>query len=130
MAPGDVGPGNDGPVELLRRLVAARSPNPPGDEREVADVIEREAAALGLPRAGCFARDPRRPNLIFNLGDGSPTLILAAHMDTVPAIDIPSWLSDPWQLTEVDGRQVGLGSSDMKGGIAAMLLAGARWLAN
>jgi acetylornithine deacetylase/succinyl-diaminopimelate desuccinylase-like protein len=129
MAPGDVGAG-DAPVELLRRLVAARSPNPPGDERAIADAIEREAAALGLPQAGRFARDPKRPNLIFELGDGSPTFILAAHMDTVPAIDIPSWRSDPWQLTEVDGRLVGLGSSDMKGAIAAMLLASARWLAD
>jgi succinyl-diaminopimelate desuccinylase len=127
MAPGEAAAASD-PVELLRRLVAARSPNPPGDEREVADVIEQEAAALGLPQAGRFARDPTRPNLIFELGDGSPTLILAAHMDTVPAIDIPSWRSDPWELTEVDGRLVGLGSSDMKGGVAAMLLAGARWL--
>jgi succinyl-diaminopimelate desuccinylase len=125
MAPGDVAA-----VELLRRLVAARSPNPPGDETAVADVIEREAAGLGLPKASRHARDPKRPNLIFELGEGPPTLILAAHMDTVPAIDVPSWRSDPWELTEVDGRLVGLGSSDMKGAIAAMLLASARWLAD
>ncbi len=122
--------GDDAAVELLRRLVAAQSPNPPGDERKVADVIEREAAALGLPKAGRHARDTKRPNLIFELGAGSPTLILAAHMDTVPAIDLPSWRSDPWQLTEVDGRLVGLGSSDMKAGIAAILMASARWLAS
>lgn len=122
-------PGDGDAVELLRRLVAARSPNPPGDERAVAAVIEREAAALGLPKARRFSRDDTRPNLIFELGDGSPKLILAAHMDTVPAMDLASWRSDPWQLTEVDGRLVGLGSSDMKGAIAAMLLASARWLA-
>jgi succinyl-diaminopimelate desuccinylase len=115
-------------VELLRRLVAARSPNPPGDERSVADVIREEAERLGLPEPRCHALDAKRPNLIFQLGQGSPTLILAAHMDTMPPGEIASWHSDPWELTEVDGRLVGLGSADMKASIAAMLVASARWL--
>jgi len=115
-------------VDLLRRLIAARSPNPPGDERRVAEVIREEATRLGLPEPDCHALDPRRPNLLFRLGHGPPTLILAAHMDTVPAGETASWNSDPFELSERDGELVGLGTADMKASIAAMLIASARWL--
>jgi acetylornithine deacetylase/succinyl-diaminopimelate desuccinylase-like protein len=115
-------------VFLLGRLVEARSPNPPGDERAVAKVIREEAQLLGLPEPDVYALDPLRPNLIFRLGSGSPSLILAAHMDTVPPGEIGLWGSDPFELTEVEGRLVGLGAADMKASIAAMLVASARWL--
>jgi hypothetical protein len=35
--------------EMLARLVAAPSPNPPGDEWAVANVVTEEICALGLP---------------------------------------------------------------------------------
>ena len=120
--------GDEEAVGVLRRLVAARSVNPPGDERRVADVIRAEAERLGLPRPRCHALDPSRPNLLFHLGEGPPTLCLAAHMDTVPVTELSSWDSDPFELTERDDRLVGLGTADMKAAIAAMLIASARWL--
>jgi succinyl-diaminopimelate desuccinylase len=113
-------------IRFLAELVAARSPNPPGDETVVAGVIRRNIAALGLPEPRCHASDPKRPNLILTIGSGSPHLMLAAHMDTVPPGDLGSWRTDPWRLEEVDGRLVGLGSADMKGAIAAMLFAAVR----
>jgi acetylornithine deacetylase/succinyl-diaminopimelate desuccinylase-like protein len=122
--------GNDArdAVDVLGRLVAAQSPNPPGDERAVARVIEEESDALSLPAPKQHARDPARPNLILTIGEGSPALILAAHMDTVPPGDVSSWNSDPYEMSNVGGRLVGLGVADMKGGIAAMLVAAARWV--
>jgi succinyl-diaminopimelate desuccinylase len=115
------------PVELLARLVAARSPNPPGDERAVAAVIQADAASLGFPPARVVARTPNRPNLVFTLARGAPTLILAAHMDTMPPGNIASWRTDPYRLAEIDDRLVGLGAADMKGAVAATLVAAARW---
>lgn len=114
------------PVELLAKLVAAPSPNPPGDERAVAEVIRREALALGLPEPELHALAPERPNLILRLGEGAPRLILAAHMDTMPPGDLRRWRSDPFRLERENGRLVGLGSADMKAAIAAMLVAAAR----
>jgi len=111
---------------LLAELVEAQSPNPPGDERGVAAVIERAAAAFGLPTLACHARDPTRPNLIMTLGSGSPNLLLCAHMDTVPAGNLASWRTDPYRLEQVDGRLAGLGTADMKAAIVAMLLAAVR----
>ncbi|MGE0239968.1 MAG: M20 family metallopeptidase, partial [Parvibaculaceae bacterium] len=117
-------------VALLAELVSTRSPNPPGDERAVADVIARKAAALGLPAPRRHARDERRPNLIYTIGKGAPHLMLAAHMDTVPTGNLASWTTDPFRLEETQGRLAGLGSADMKAAIAAMLFAGARIMHN
>ncbi|MGE0005633.1 MAG: M20 family metallopeptidase [Parvibaculaceae bacterium] len=113
-------------IALLAELVATRSPNPPGDERAVARLIEDKAAGLGLPAPSRHARDERRPNLIFTIGQGAPNLMLAAHMDTVPTGDMASWTTDPFRLEETGGRLAGLGSADMKASIAAMLHAAAR----
>lgn len=111
---------------LLARLVAAPSPNPPGDEREMARVAQAEAARLWLPLPRCHARDPRRPNLVWEIGHGRPRLLLGAHMDTMPPGDPAAWHSDPYRLTREGDRLVGLGVADMKGSIASALVAAAR----
>ncbi len=48
--------------------------------------------------------------------------ILCGHMDVVPA-DPSGWTSDPFDLTERDGRLYGRGSVDMKGFLAMTLAA-------
>ena len=57
---------------------------------------------------------PGKANLIATLGQGPGGLVLAGHTDTVP-YDAALWQSDPFRLTERDGRWYGLGTSDMKG---------------
>lgn len=52
-------------------------------------------------------------NLLATLGTGNDGLVLAGHTDTVPCQE-HSWRTDPFALTEVDGRLYGLGTSDMK----------------
>lgn len=116
------------PYELLRELIAAVSTNPPGDERAAAAVIEAGATRLGLPEPLRLARRAERPNLLFNLGNGRPRLLIAAHMDTMPPGDIPAWKSDPFELTIAGDRMTGLGVADMKSAIVAMLHAGTRLL--
>jgi succinyl-diaminopimelate desuccinylase len=114
------------PTELLSALVAARSPNPPGDEREVAGVVHDLLAALGLPAAEEFSRAPERPNLLVRIGDAPSRLMVVGHLDTMPPGDLRSWRTDPYVLERVDDRLFGLGAADMKGGIVAALLAIAR----
>lgn len=53
-------------------------------------------------------------NLIATLGSGEGGLVLAGHSDTVP-YDADNWQSDPFKLTEKDGKLHGLGATDMKG---------------
>lgn len=55
-----------------------------------------------------------KANLIATLGSGDGGLVLAGHSDTVP-YDANRWQSDPFTLTEKDGKLYGLGATDMKG---------------
>ncbi len=112
-------------VDLTARLVAAPSVNPGGDEREVAGVVEDICVELGLPTPRRIG-DPRRPNLVVDvdLGPGGRTLALSGHLDTKPVGD-GAWETDPFVATVVDGDLRGRGVVDMKGALAAMLLAAA-----
>lgn len=57
---------------------------------------------------------PGKANLIATLGEGPGGLVFAGHTDTVP-YDGSKWTSDPFTLTEREGRLYGLGTADMKG---------------
>jgi acetylornithine deacetylase len=55
-------------------------------------------------------------------GDG-PTLVLNGHVDVVPVGDVSQWTSAPFTATIRNGRVIGRGACDMKGGIAAAVAA-------
>ncbi|MAY14126.1 MAG: acetylornithine deacetylase [Oceanospirillaceae bacterium] len=63
---------------------------------------------------------PGKANLIATLGRGDGGLVLSGHTDTVPC-NPERWQSDPFTLTERDGRFYGLGTCDMKGFFALVL---------
>jgi acetylornithine deacetylase len=115
-------------IALTSALVAAPSPNLPGDETAPAAVIERALAHYGLPAAQVLAEQPHRPNLIVRI-DGArsgPHLALCGHLDTKPVGEAAAeWRTDPFSPTIEGDRLFGLGSTDMKGACAAMVLAGA-----
>ncbi len=118
-------------VELARTLVRTPSPNPPGDERAVAAAVTDVLPTLGLPTAEVLALDPGRPNVLLTLdfGAGGRHLVLSGHLDTKPVGDA-RWTVDPLGA-DLDGdRLYGLGSADMKGAVAAMLVAAARLARN
>ncbi len=104
-------------VALLKALVAV--PSPSGSEEAAQSVL-----AAALRAAGLEPRTEGR-NLWAEAGSGRPSLLLNAHIDTVP----PSsrWTRDPHRPDEIDGRLFGLGSGDDKASVAAMAAATARW---
>ncbi len=66
-----------------------------------------------------------RPQLAARLPGtgGGRSLLLDGHVDVVPARREEGWTSDPFEPVVRDGRVVGRGACDMKGGIAAMVVA-------
>jgi len=66
-----------------------------------------------------------RPNVVAertSQGDGR-SLLLNGHVDVVPEGDSDQWRFDPFGGEVEDGRVLGRGASDMKGGVGAMLTA-------
>lgn len=108
-------------VELTRALVRAPGENPPGGEGETVAVLAEGCASRGIEVATTEV-EPGRPNLLATSrgGDG-PGLLLLGHTDVVPVGD--GWTADPVGAELLDGRVVGRGSSDMKGGLAALVVA-------
>jgi succinyl-diaminopimelate desuccinylase len=97
-----------------------------GERDGEAAVVNHLAGLLGrtsTARVEVIEPAPGRPSLLCAVpGRASgPTLLLNGHADTV--LDGPGWTFDPY-AAECDGDRIyGLGASDMKGGVAAIVCA-------
>lgn len=110
-------------LSLTSRLVAVSSVS--GQEKEVMDLARAYLEERGV-RVEIRARDPGRPNLVATIGSGRPVLVVNGHLDTVPVSDAGAWQTDPLVATRHGERLHGLGSVDMKGPCAVMMLLAAR----
>jgi acetylornithine deacetylase len=132
--------------DLLRELVAfdTRAPDPdlaPRDEAALQEYVAARMRAAGLavrvwepepadlPRSR-YAIPPGhhfrgRPQLVATAqgAGGGRTLLFNGHIDVVSVEPREQWASDPFVGELRDGRVCGRGACDMKGGVAAMLLA-------
>jgi len=82
--------------------------------RAVIDYLANCFANLGFSTEVMSLEQAGKANLLATLGSGDGGLVLAGHSDTVP-YDADRWQSDPFALTEKDGKLYGLGATDMKG---------------
>ena len=110
-------------IDLTRDLVRFNTANPPGDERACADMLGARLEAAGFSvRAFEFA--DRRRSLVARIGgqrDRMP-ICFTGHLDVVP-IGAAPWKKDPF-AGEIDGNRIhGRGTTDMKGGVAAIVTA-------
>jgi len=102
----------------LIELISFDTQNPAGRERPLVDALARELAALGA--AQLRVADVGDHAMVYaRFGAGPPRLLVNAHVDTVPAN--AGYARPPLEGLERDGRLYGLGSSDTKGAIAAIL---------
>lgn len=108
--------------ELLEKLVAfpsvSRDSNLP-----VIDFIEEYLASWGVSSSRVYDETGTKANLYANVGpEIEGGVILSGHTDVVP-VDGQAWDSDPFTVTERDGRLFGRGTCDMKGFDALALAA-------
>src|SRR3954452_12978828 len=110
-------------VELLRRLVACDTSNPPGRETAAVAMLEEYLLAAGL-QCERVAKDRDRANLLVRLrGDGTgPSLAFLGHLDVVVARR-EEWSVEPFAGIERDGAIWGRGTVDMKCQVAATAVA-------
>jgi len=111
-------------MNFCSRLIQAGGENPPGDVSEGADVIETFLNEHGISYKR-YEPVKGHANIIATLGKGTPKIILCGHIDVVPAGDLKNWKVHPYSGKIGDGKIFGRGTSDMKGGVASMLTAGA-----
>jgi len=117
-------------IALTRDLIRIPSVVRPGDpvatEAAVAEYVERWLTKEGLSvevqpvAAG-------RPNVLGWIGEPSAgrTLLLEGHTDVVTEGDPAAWTHPPFAADVTDGRIWGRGAADMKGGLAAAMIAAA-----
>src|SRR5882672_917927 len=110
-------------VTLTRDLLRFDTVNPPGQERACARHAGALLEAWGF-RVDYHEYAEGRTSVVARAGgsDAKAPLCLTGHIDTV-ALGTAAWTRDPFS-GETDGdRLYGRGSSDMKAGVAAILLA-------
>lgn len=101
--------------ELIRR--PSVTPDDAGCQRWMAERLE----ALGFQCE--HLRFGEVDNLWARRGSAAPLLVFAGHTDVVPTGDAARWASDPFDPVVRDGLLYGRGAADMKGSLAAMLVA-------
>lgn len=106
-------------LDVLKNLVAIKSDN--DDELKVASYLKDLLAKYDIESEIKIIRG-NRANLIAEIGHGKPVLGISGHMDVVAAGNLDDWDSDPYQLTEKDGQLYGRGATDMKSGLAALVI--------
>ncbi|MEX2102805.1 MAG: M20/M25/M40 family metallo-hydrolase, partial [Gaiellaceae bacterium] len=125
-------------LRLLRELVATRSVL--GEEEPAQRIVEERLSELGftvrsvtpdekrlaeVPGSGIPLVDyaGRRCLIASLVGTTDAALALNGHVDVVSEEPADQWTYPPFEPTETGGRMYGRGTGDMKGGVAAMLLA-------
>lgn len=116
-------------ISILRRLIGFDTTS----RRSNLDLVDWIVSYLESYRARVrLSYDDARTkaNVLASIGPHLPGgIVLSGHLDVVP-VDDQDWASDPFSLTERDGRLYGRGAADMKGFVAACLAAVPRFAAS
>lgn len=106
-------------VRICSELVKIKSENPPGDTTEIAQYIALLLEGLGI-RSDITEGSPGHCNVISR--EQNRMLMFSGHMDIVPAME-EGWDIPPYAGVVDEVYVHGRGSTDMKGGCAAILTA-------
>ncbi len=106
-------------IELTKALINRRSvtPEDAGCQDLMADILE----PLGFTIEDMTFDDTK--NIWARKGTEDPVFCFAGHTDVVPSGPEDAWQTPPFEATEKDGFIHGRGAADMKGSLAAMLVA-------
>lgn len=107
-------------LDMIRRLVAFDTTSR-NSNLALVEFVRDYLAGLGIESRLVYDEGGGKANLYATLGpDDRPGIALSGHTDVVP-VDGQDWRTDPWQVTERDGRLYGRGTADMKSFLAVAL---------
>jgi succinyl-diaminopimelate desuccinylase len=114
---------HDVAVQALVECVQLPTVNPPGDEKLAADWLAERLARQGFsPRVDDLGGNRANITAILHGTGEKPALVFNGHLDVVPVGETP-WEHEPFAGVRADGRLYGRGTSDMKSGLVAMVMA-------
>lgn len=111
-------------VDLASELIRRRSVSP--DDAGCQSLLADRLAAAGFTLEWMPNGDTL--NLWARRGTARPCFTFAGHTDVVPSGDTTQWQTDPFTPTLQDGMLYGRGAADMKGSLAAMVIAAERFV--
>ncbi|MGL5344353.1 MAG: succinyl-diaminopimelate desuccinylase [Plesiomonas sp.] len=111
-------------VDLASELIRRRSVSP--DDAGCQTLLADRLAAAGFTLEWMPNGDTL--NLWARRGTARPCFTFAGHTDVVPSGDTTQWQSDPFTPSLQDGMLYGRGAADMKGSLAAMVIAAERFV--
>ncbi|MEW6998608.1 succinyl-diaminopimelate desuccinylase [Colwelliaceae bacterium BS250] len=116
---------NQSPViELTKDLISRKSVTPLDEGCQ--PLLCARLDALGFTNETMVFEDTT--NLWSRRGDAKPVFCFAGHTDVVPTGPESKWNTPPFEPTIIDGWLYGRGAADMKGSIAAMMVATERFV--
>jgi succinyl-diaminopimelate desuccinylase len=114
----------DDAVALTQALIQCQSVTPKDDG--ALDIVENYLSPLGFK---CHRlKFGEVDNIYARIGQGAPFLCFAGHTDVVPVGDESRWSMPPFEGKIIDDKLFGRGASDMKGAVAAFMVACALYL--
>lgn len=113
-------------IELAQNLIRRDSISPAdkGCQQEIAQRLEVVGFKLEWMPFGDTL------NLWATHGESDPCVVFAGHTDVVPVGDETQWQYPPFSAEIVDGTLYGRGAADMKGSLAALVIAAETFVKN
>lgn len=111
-------------IQLAMALMERPSVTP--DDAGCQEFIQKR-----LEKSGFSAKDYSKngiTNTWYTHGTGEPVFIFCGHTDVVPPGDSKAWNNPPFEPRVIDGMLHGRGACDMKGSVAAMVIAMERFV--
>lgn len=112
-------------IDFFRKVIQAKSYNPPGNELNVGLLIEEYLKMVDI-ESQLFPFGDNRANLIASLNKNNKgkVLLYNGHMDVVPPGNEDEWKNPPINAFIKRNKIIyGRGTADMKGGLVAMVIA-------
>ena len=106
--------------DLLRSLIQIESVNPPGNENQIADFIKKFLLKNNIHSELVPLEESRSSVIVKIEGEEERDITFCGHIDTV-RVKEEDWTKPVFEGLIENGKMYGIGASDMKGGVAAIL---------